>query len=499
MSIISRYLLKLHLAPFLFALGAFTGLMLINQIAKRFGDLVGKGLPTLVIVEVFALSVPFIVAMTLPMAVLVAVLYAVSRLAADNEITALRAGGLSLWRMLRPLLVAGVAVTAFSFLFSDIVLPRSNHRLRTLYTDIHRTKPTFSLREQVINEIQRNRFFLRVAHLNPATYGLVDVEIYDLADHDRKRIIYADSGYVTLTENQEDAHFTLFDGIMHEFDRSDPRMFQQITFRRDVIRVAGVGNELRRTLNDTYKGDREMGICEMDRIVRAALHDRRTAESQVETLRRNGLRQMVGLAPVIPASPGVSPGEALYCRALKRFASWLLPRELRAQEPPPREPGSARRRPVGGSQDGSLGVRWTATSIETDLTSARDRARSSALRAAAYSVELHKKYAIAVACVVFVFIGVPTAVRFPRGGVGLVLGISLAIFGVYYVGLIAGESLADRLIVPPWIMWVPNVVFAMVATALLARDRVAGTARGPDAVDRWRGLVQRFTRRGNAS
>ncbi len=102
MTILSRYLLRLHLVPFLFALSALTGILLLNQIAKRIGDLVGKGLPWTVIFEVFALSVPFLVAMTLPMAALVAVLYTVSRLTAENEITAFKAGGISVSRMVRP-------------------------------------------------------------------------------------------------------------------------------------------------------------------------------------------------------------------------------------------------------------------------------------------------------------------------------------------------------------------------------------------------------------
>src|SRR5947207_2641124 len=76
---ISRYLLRQHCAPLGFALAALTSLMLLNQIAKQFGSLVGKGLPWSVILEVFVLSVPFIVAVTLPMAVLVAVLHVFTR------------------------------------------------------------------------------------------------------------------------------------------------------------------------------------------------------------------------------------------------------------------------------------------------------------------------------------------------------------------------------------------------------------------------------------
>ena len=115
MRLISRYLLRQLAAPFLFALTALTSLMLLSQIAKKFGSLVGKGLPWTVIAEVFALSIPFIVAMTLPMAVLLAVLYAFSHLAADNEITAMRASGISVYQVLLPVLAWGVFMSAFNF------------------------------------------------------------------------------------------------------------------------------------------------------------------------------------------------------------------------------------------------------------------------------------------------------------------------------------------------------------------------------------------------
>ena len=99
-----------------------------------------------------------------------------------------------------------------------------------------------------------------------------------------------------------------------------------------------------------------------------------------------------------------------------------------------------------------------------------------------YAVELHKKIAISVACIVFVLIGAPIALRFPRGGVGLVIGVSLVVFSIYYVGLIAGEALADRDILTPfWAMWSTNILFTVVGLVLLARmGRESATARGGD-------------------
>src|SRR5512142_1020767 len=103
--ILSRYLVRQHFAPLAFALSALTALMLLNQIAKQIGNLVGKGLPPGIIVEVFVLSVPFIVAMTLPMAVLVAVLPTGSRLVAVGVGVAMTVKGTRVMGMARAVLL----------------------------------------------------------------------------------------------------------------------------------------------------------------------------------------------------------------------------------------------------------------------------------------------------------------------------------------------------------------------------------------------------------
>src|SRR5438046_3945561 len=138
---ISRYLLRRPVAPLGFALAALTSLMLLNQIAKQFGSLVGKGLPWSVILEVFVLSVPFIVAVTLPMAVLVAVLHVFTRLAGDNEITALQAGGVSVSRLVAPVLAGGTGVALLSCLWNAQLLHRTTHAVRTLTVAIQRKEP----------------------------------------------------------------------------------------------------------------------------------------------------------------------------------------------------------------------------------------------------------------------------------------------------------------------------------------------------------------------
>ncbi len=476
MTILSKYLIRQHLVPFVFALSACTGIMILNQVAKRLPNLVGKGLPWSVIAEVFALSVPFVIAMTMPMAVLVAVLYTMSRLAAENELTALRAAGISLGRLMRPLLLGGLFMTVLAFLFSDQVLPRSNHRLKILLSDITRTKPTFLLEEQVINEVQRDRFFLRANRIDQATYQMRDITIFDLTNQTRKRTIYADSGTMGFGADQRDLYLTLHNGTMHETSRQDPRQFQVMKFRQQIIRVAGIGGHFSRSEGSQFKGDREMSVCEMDSVIVAAQREMLFAERRAASIELNSLRGLVGLAPVPIDSTGLESTPGMYCRALDNIARWLAPTAAQAQED---APDTASTVTNGRQPEGPPRVAYTSGALRPSARSAQslhDRARSARIRAANYLVELHKKYAMATASLVFVLVGVPVALWFPRAGVGLVIGVSVGVFSIYYVGLIAGESLANQLKVSAGLaMWAPNIIFSVLGLAALFHIRRRGS------------------------
>jgi lipopolysaccharide export system permease protein len=482
--ILSRYLLRQHLAPLGFALAAFTLLMLLRQVAQQFGNLVGKGLPSGVIVEVFLLSLPFIVAMTLPMAVLVAVLYAFSQLAGDNEITAMKASGVSVGRLVAPVVSAAALVAALAFLWSDQVLPRSNHRLRTLLVDIQRKKPSFSLKEQVINEVVSGRLFLRAARVDPATNKLKDVTIYDLGDVERRRIISADSGHMAYTPGGRDLYLTLQDGDIREVNRSDPKQFDRTLYDVNKIRVENVGNTLERTEHDTYRSDREMGICEMRMVVAAARREVQEAQWDTRGLIHNDLRRLAGLAPVpfdpLALSPADTAPSGFYCRALRRVAGWLVPAAANAAPPQVPDQGT---RPRQGAPSALLATGATVGEEQ--------RVRAARQRAASYEVEIQKKYAIAAASIVFALVGIPVALRFPRGGVGLVLATSLVVYTVYYVGLITGEELGDRLLVSPFVaMWAPNLLFsALGLVGLWAIRRPGDAPHGGDWTDLFRALL----------
>jgi lipopolysaccharide export system permease protein len=532
--ILSRYVLREHLGPLAFALTALTSLLMLNFIAKRFGDIVGKGLPGSVIAEFFLLAIPFTVAMTLPMAVLVAVLYAFSRLASESEINALKASGVSMGRIMAPVL-AGASVLAVGMVFfNDYILPAANHRLRILQTDIGKTKPTMALREQVINELQTGRLFLRTRRIDKASQRLYEVVIYDFGDGNKRRTIVADSGDLTLVAGTDHLSLLLYHGTMTEIPTSAPTQLTRLSFRTDRIIVRDILKSFSRDSNDSYRSEREMGVCEMQKMVYGAerdLYRERRSANQMQTraikaLTRGIVDTLRPIDSLRTASPGIGK---LYCATSALLSGMFGGGDTTAKAPrgdPTMDALTAQTMgsaaistndkaattvpagvsPAAGAQPGpvpvaapSTGASYNAapqmllpisevtpsqasTGIAPVIEQAVQRSQIARSTWAQYEVEIHKKFSLAVACVVFVLLGAPIALRFPRGGVGLVIGASLAVFSLYYICLIAGESMADDGVLPPWLaMWGANVAFTIVGLLLYLRmGREGSTARGGD-------------------
>ena len=492
MKLIGRYVLKEHVGPFLFASTALTSLMLLQYIAKKFGELVGRGLPKTVIAEFLALSVPFTVAMTMPMAVLVAVLYAFSRLAAENEITAMKASGIGMRSVLGPVMLGGLFMSIVMLAFNDQVLPRSNHRLAVLQLDIFRTKPTFALREQVINTVKEGQLYLRAGDIDEGTSKMKDVTIYDLSDPLRRRTILADSG--TLASRGGDLYMTLFHGVMQEVPNNKPAELTRLFYKKDHLKVKNIFSSYQESRSGAVsKGDREMSICEMNQEMARGDFQVRQTEYELDLIEfeRRGSK---GRRPPVPKQDNAGSGlSRVYCQLL----ALLSVKEAKAQAPPPSTP-AAQASPSSSAQ----GVNPAAAPAQPPaavpqvsgqlpnndnlfqqrLMEARFRRAEAIRERNRYDVEIQNKFSLAAACMIFVLVGAPIALRFPRGGVGLVIGVSFAIFGLYYVGLIGGETLADKGLLPPWLaMWAANLILLVIGVVLASQmGRESSTARGGD-------------------
>jgi len=476
MGVLTRYLIRVHMGPFLFALSGITALIFLNSLSQRVGDLVGKGLPWTVIVEFLILSLPHVVALALPMAVLVAVLYAFNDLVASNEITALAAGGVPPRRLMLPVVGLGVLAATVMYYFNDRVLPESNHALKNLIVDLGRKSPTLELREQIVNELRpaggSDLYFLTADRIDHETSTMENVAIYDANDPMRHRTTYAARGEMAFNDARTDLYLTLYDGVVHEAQDDREGGFQRLFFESQIVPLRGVGNELERRVGGTDRSDREMSIAMLS-------ENARSREVELDSLRAAGEEHAVeAVRFALDDMKGEWTRDGKTVDAAEQIALW-----------------QSRSIPSMGGKD--------AMTQELSSESRSRAARGVALEQTVnrFDVEIHKKLAIAFACIVFTLIGPPLALKFPRGGVGLVIAASTIIFSVYWVGLIAGESLADRRVASPAVtMWVSNLVFLTAGIILSARmSRATVNTRGESAVDMLRATASRIFRRGRRS
>ncbi len=411
--ILTRYVLRQLVAPFMFAAILLTALMMMDVVADRFGSLVGKGLGWRPVAEVFLFSIPFMFAVIVPMAVLVAVLYVFNRLAADNDVGLVQ--------------------------FNNTILPETNHKLALLLGSIARKSPVFILPERKVNEVADGKLFLLAQKNEQARNLLIDVIIWDVQNVDARRIIYADSARIAVVSNeeQEDLYLTLFDGVVHESSAESPDRLQRVWFDRNDLRVPGVENAFNRGERGV-RGDRELSIDSMR--VRVEGNRRASEETRIKSHATSVAWTesfLGGLAEADTIPPDTTSAVV---------QGWRTGRRL-------------------GSPQAAAGNFRTLALSETQYNQSANR----------FEVEIWKKYSIPFACIVFVLIGAPIAVRYRRAGVALVVGVSLVVFCAFYVSLIGGEHLADReLLSPFWAMWAPNVLFGVIGFGAFFQARRAG-------------------------
>lgn len=437
MSILTRYLLRSHVGPFLFTFSLLTGLLFVNAIAQRLDDLAGKGLPRDVILEALLLSLPHTIAITLPMAVLPAVLYTFSELAANSEIIAMSGGGVRPRRLFLPAMFLGVFLAAVTFFFNDRVLPEANHRLKNLQVSIQRKSPTFQLRERVVNVIEGENglgpYYLRAEFIDPVSSELTDVRIYDMSRQGVRRTTYAARGEMKLNATFTDLQLRLYDGEAYEVGSADQRTFQRTAFEEQLYVLRGVGDIFEDT-DANYRSDREMGV--------AALHDSANAKMlQLDSLREES--RVAAVQAVERALGHSGDGEG---------------GSVGLSKAPP------------GFGDAQMRQDDMIRMVSIDAKTQGTRFRSLRKRASQYWVEIHKKLVIASACMIFVLIGMPVGVRFSRGGISMVIVVSAVVIGVYQYGMSTGEDWADRdLATPFWSMWAASLTFLAIGIMLASR------------------------------
>ncbi|MXY49801.1 MAG: YjgP/YjgQ family permease [Gemmatimonadetes bacterium] len=252
-----RYVFKAHVGPFLFSF-VITTFILVMDIIFQIADLIiGKNLDLFIVLEVFFLNLAWIVAVSIPMSVLVASLMAFGRLAADNEVTALKAGGVSFFQMVSPVLLAGILLGSGHLFFMDVILPEANYRARSLMNDIHRARPTLLFTAGIfMKEIPG--YSILIDRVNPRNNEIESITIYETENMRYPRLMTAKSGEFHVNETGSRLDLMLYDGELLQQDESSGRYLKEIFERqRFTIRTEPAGVQRSEA---GVRGDRELNI-----------------------------------------------------------------------------------------------------------------------------------------------------------------------------------------------------------------------------------------------
>lgn len=260
MKILYRYILTEHVGPFVFAVFTATLVLLLARIFKMMELIIAKGIDVLTVGELFSYFMPSLLAMTIPMAVMVASLMAFGRLSSDNEITALKSVGVSIYRLVWPVLVAGLIMAAGMYFFIDRVVPASNLRFKDLMLSIGMKRPDLELQERVFIQ-DFPGYELYIEEMDDRTGEMRNVTIFQMEGGRLKSTIVADRGRVASRNVRGLVVLELYDGEMHEVSPDAPDTYRRLRFDKQVVNLE-FESELVRTAH-AAKGDREMTTTEM--------------------------------------------------------------------------------------------------------------------------------------------------------------------------------------------------------------------------------------------
>ncbi len=426
MKILNRYILQEHIPPFIFAVFLITFLLVLELIPRIVEMVIDKDLSVWIVLELIFLNLAWMVALSVPMAVLVATLLTFGRLTADSEIVAIKTSGVNLLRILIPLMIAAGLLTYVMIQFSDKVLPELNHRSRLLTGDIRAMRPTLSFRPGVfITDI--SGYIILINEIDHSTSEVQGVRITETKNPSAPRIIVAKSGLMKFIDNGQTVQFTLYDGEIHMLDAKQPANYQKVDFTEQVINIGGVGSELKRS-ESSFRGDREMNIAMMNETVKKAKESMIPFRQRITnslTLKIDGL---FGDTLVLGKDTPQTTIEAL--KILDIDTKGTL-RKLRREA---------------------------------------DQLREQQKIINKYQIEIYKKYSIPAAAFAFVLIGAPLGILSRKGGMGVAVSFSLVIFTIYWAFLIGGEDLSDRgMLSPFWGMWSANVLLGIIGLYLLVK------------------------------
>ena len=431
----------------------------------------GKGLETMLILELMIYASARLVNLALPLALLMSSIMTMGALAEHYELTAMKSAGIGLMRIMRPLTVAIVMIAVAAFYFSNNVWPIANLKFRTLLFSITQQKPTLNLDNGVFyNGI--DGYSIRAMSKNDDTGILRDVIIYDHHDADMgaKTVIRAERGEMQQTDDKRYLLFTLYNG--HSYDeqkeakkKRSEKIYPHIrnTFEKQVLVIDLSSLNFNKADENLFKRAYEMmTIAQLDEATDSL---KINIENRFDNLQKFGERNVFLMRDSLDISTVDLDSAQFYLSALSHNQTKRL---------------------FESAQDLCRANQRNITNVKKDID-ARDRLRDKHL------IEWHRKFFLSFSCVVLFFIGAPLGAIIRKGGMGWPTVWAIALFLLYYVLSIIGERMVKSGVLEPWQgMWISSLVLFPMSVFLTTKAANDSPIFDGDTYKKW--FIKTFKR-----
>lgn len=385
---------------------------------KYIDDLVGKGLEWIVIAELMFYASASLVSLALPLSILISSIMTMGAMGEHYELVALRSAGISIRRVMHPLIIFSLITSALAFYFSNNLLPIANLKMGTLLYDIRHKKPTMDLRPGIFYK-GIDHYSIRVGSKGKDEVSLYDVMIYDHTQNKgNNKVILADSGRMEFEGNRY-LLLTLFNG--QSYEQQDNRSRDEKTyphmrssFQRQNIRFDMSEFNMKRSNEDIFKDNYKM------QSLGQLMHN-------IDTLKLNLDERKGNFYDNVKRNFRALLNDSIQYEAVDSSISGAL--DLFNREDHAR------------IVEASLNM---ARSTRSYTISAKDDVKARANRVNRYWIEVHRKFTLSIACLILFFIGAPLGAIIRKGGLGLPTVFSIIFFLIYYLLSITGEKFAKE-------------------------------------------------------
>ena len=437
-------MLKSFVGPFVATFFISMFVLIMQFFWRMIDEIVGKGLDFSVIAELVLYLSITLVPMALPLAVLLASIMTFGNLGEHYELIALKAAGISLYRIMKPLIVLIIFLTGFALFFSNNMLPVANLKLYSLLYDIRRQKPEMSFKEGIFtNDLEG--YSIKIDRINKKTGMMYNMLIYNHKDGNGNfEVTKADSGMMISDVQSNLMELVLFHGQtytdegMKNASARKTFPFRRLKFDKETVLIELPGTDLKRTDENSFRSaSRMLNLKQLNYTIDSIQNylDIKKAGDTKRYLATNYRRSKN--TNVQQDSILTEKSRGMFSDADSLFRSFDPEEQKRALDNALQYARDVKQR---SQEDQYYYVAQQENIIKNQL-------------------ELHRKFTLSFACFIFFFIGAPLGAIIRKGGLGMPVVVSILLFIIYYIISMMGERSAREAVISPFMgMWISAII-----------------------------------------